>query len=228
MTEAEWLACKAPELMLNSVRETGSSRKFRLFICGCCRHLPDAYLSDEEFESIEYAEKYADGEVTLDCLNRYRSNRPRQFHTNGLNWYTSAIKRLTLCRRKMLFPSALQQASMTAGLRVDAVYGDYRNEHREARRAAKLAELQLVAGIARDIFGNPFRPVAFDAAWRTSTAAALAKQMYESRDFGAMPILADALQDAGCTSDDILDHCRDPKQTHVRGCWVVDLVLGKE
>jgi hypothetical protein len=81
--------------------------------------------------------------------------------------------------------------------------------------------------IIRDIFGNPFRPVAFDAAWRTDTAVSLAKGMYESRDFGAMPILADALQDAGCDSDDMLNHCRDPKQTHVRGCWVVDLVLGK-
>jgi hypothetical protein len=79
----------------------------------------------------------------------------------------------------------------------------------------------------RDASGNPFRPAAFDAAWRTQAAVALARQMYESRDFGAMPILADALQDAGCTSDDILDHCRGPGP-HVRGCWVVDLVLGKE
>jgi hypothetical protein len=52
--------------------------------------------------------------------------------------------------------------------------------------------------------------------------------MYESRKFGAMPILADALQDAGCDSEDILHHCRDNDQLHVRGCWVVDLVLGKE
>ena len=64
--------------------------------------------------------------------------------------------------------------------------------------------------LIRDIFGNPFRPVAFDPAWRTSTAVALAKQMYESRDFGAMPILADALEDAGCDNDDVLTHCRDP------------------
>ena len=81
--------------------------------------------------------------------------------------------------------------------------------------------------LTRDVFGNPFRPVTFSPAWRTSTAVALAQQMYESRDFGAMPILADALQDAGCTSDDVLSHCRDAKQTHVRGCWVVDLVLGR-
>jgi len=77
----------------------------------------------------------------------------------------------------------------------------------------------------RDIFGNPFRPVAFDPAWRTSTAVALARQMYESREFGAMPILADALQDAGCEDEAILNHCRDASQPHVRGCWVCDLVL---
>jgi hypothetical protein len=81
--------------------------------------------------------------------------------------------------------------------------------------------------LARDIFGNPFRPVVFNPEWRTSTAAALAKGMYATRDFAAMPILADALQDAGCDSEDVLNHCRDPKQVHVRGCWVVDLVLGK-
>ncbi|MBY0459802.1 MAG: hypothetical protein K2V38_20990 [Gemmataceae bacterium] len=56
---------------------------------------------------------------------------------------------------------------------------------------------------------------------------ALAAQMYESRDFGAMPILADALQDAGCDSDDIIDHCRNEQQVHARGCWVLDGLLGK-
>ena len=68
--------------------------------------------------------------------------------------------------------------------------------------------------------------VEFEPAWRTSTVLALARQMYDTRDFAAMPILADALQDAGCDSDDILAHCREPG-THVRGCWAVDLVLGK-
>jgi hypothetical protein len=56
----------------------------------------------------------------------------------------------------------------------------------------------------------------------------LARQMYESRDFSAMPILADAFQDAGCDNDDILNYCRETAQVHVRGCWVVDFVLGKE
>ncbi|AWM42429.1 hypothetical protein C1280_28505 [Gemmata obscuriglobus] len=71
-------------------------------------------------------------------------------------------------------------------------------------------------------------PSPLDAAYRTDTVLALAAQMYESRDFSAMPILADALQDAGCDNADVLDHCRDPEGAHARGCWVVDLVLGKE
>jgi hypothetical protein len=83
------------------------------------------------------------------------------------------------------------------------------------------------ADFLRDIFGNPFRPVSFSPEWRTSTALALASQMYESRDFSAMPILADALQDAVCDDEDILAHCRS-EGAHVRGCWVVDLVLGME
>jgi hypothetical protein len=82
--------------------------------------------------------------------------------------------------------------------------------------------------VIHDLFGNPLRRVTFDPAWRTDTAVSLARQMYESRDFFLMPILADALQDAGCEHGDILDHCRDPNGTHVRGCWVVDLVLGKQ
>ncbi|MBN9122540.1 MAG: hypothetical protein J0I06_25905 [Planctomycetes bacterium] len=79
----------------------------------------------------------------------------------------------------------------------------------------------------RELFGNPFRPVPFAPEWRTDTVLALARQMYGARDFSAMPILADALQDAGCDNDDVLRHCRD-KALHVRGCWVVDLVLGKD
>ena len=85
---------------------------------------------------------------------------------------------------------------------------------------------QRIQVLLRDIVGNPLRSVSFSPDWRTDTVRALARQMYELREFSAMPILADALQDAGCDSDDILDHCRDPNQPHVRGCWVVGLVLG--
>jgi hypothetical protein len=88
------------------------------------------------------------------------------------------------------------------------------------------AEERYQAGIAFDLFHLRRLAVHVDPAWRTSTAVTLAVHIYETRDFSVMPILADALQDAGCDSDDILGHCRGPGP-HVRGCWVVDLVLGK-
>ena len=92
---------------------------------------------------------------------------------------------------------------------------------------AKQAHEKLLCGLIRDIFGNPYRSVAFDPAWRTETATGLALKMYDEKQFAAMPILADALQEAGCEQPEILAHCREPG-THVRGCWVIDLVLGKE
>jgi hypothetical protein len=79
----------------------------------------------------------------------------------------------------------------------------------------------------REVFGNPFRPVACAPAWLTSDVLALARGIYEEKAFDRMPILADALQDAGCDSDDVLNHLRDATATHVRGCWALDLVLGK-
>jgi hypothetical protein len=78
-----------------------------------------------------------------------------------------------------------------------------------------------------DVFGNPFRPVAVDPAWRTPDVITLAEGIYADRASDRMPILADALQDAGCDNEDVLSHCRGGGP-HVRGCWVVDLVLGKE
>ncbi len=79
----------------------------------------------------------------------------------------------------------------------------------------------------RDVFGNPFRPVVADPAWLTPTTVAIATAIYADRAFDRMPILADALEEAGCVNADVLLHCRGGGP-HVRGCWVVDLLLGKE
>ncbi len=80
------------------------------------------------------------------------------------------------------------------------------------------------ARLLREVCGNPYRFIPFEVAWRTSDAVAIARHMYDSREFSAMPILADALQEAGCNSAAVLDHCR-KQGKHVRGCWVVDRVL---
>jgi hypothetical protein len=97
-------------------------------------------------------------------------------------------------------------------------------------RGLRLAREHLAGefrALVWEVTGNPFASVEFDPAWRTSTATAIANQIYTSRDFSAMPILADALQDAGCDRDDVLNHCRDESAPHVRGCWALDHVLNR-
>jgi hypothetical protein len=88
----------------------------------------------------------------------------------------------------------------------------------------------LASTLLRDIFGPlPFREVCIHPAWLTwqgGLAVSMARWMYDSRDFTDMPVLTDALEEAGCSDPDILRHCREPGE-HVRGCWVVDLLLGK-
>ncbi|HEV3436705.1 MAG TPA: hypothetical protein VG122_05060, partial [Gemmata sp.] len=83
------------------------------------------------------------------------------------------------------------------------------------------------ARLARCVFGNPFRPITINSSWLTSTVLALANGIYEEKAFDRMPILADALQDAGCDNENILNHCRQPGD-HIRGCWAIDLLLAKQ
>jgi hypothetical protein len=80
--------------------------------------------------------------------------------------------------------------------------------------------------LLRCVFGNPFRPLTVHPMWQSATVGSLAQAIYDDRAFDRLPILAGALEDAGCDNADILNHCRQPG-VHVRGCWVVDLVLGK-
>jgi hypothetical protein len=98
---------------------------------------------------------------------------------------------------------------------------------RLAIRPGRRDRVQQGEFLLRECFGNPFRPVSIAPAWRTSDVMLLAGGIYDEKAFDRMPILADALQDAGCNSDEMLNHCRAPGE-HVRGCWVLDAVLGKE
>ena len=88
----------------------------------------------------------------------------------------------------------------------------------------------MQAALLRDIIGDPFRPISLDPAWLTwhdGLLVSMARRMYDSRDFSDMPVLADALEEAGCANADILEHLRGPG-SHVRGCWVVDALLARE
>jgi hypothetical protein len=90
---------------------------------------------------------------------------------------------------------------------------------------ARKAERAAQAGLVRCVFGNPFRAVP-PAPWITNATVSIAQDIYDRRDFAALPMLADLLQKGGCPERAVLDHCRQPDE-HVRGCWVVDLILGK-
>jgi hypothetical protein len=125
---------------------------------------------------------------------------------------------------------AVRQAVRAAGLATFNPGGQYYPDtaaYDDACERARRDELLAQTAVLRDIWGNPFRPAAFDPSWRTSTAVAVAEPIDAERAFDRLPILADALQDAGCDDEQLLGHCRGPGP-HVRGCWVVDLVLGRE
>lgn len=231
MTEAEWLTGGDLVAMLEFVRPRTTNRKQRLFACACCRLIVRGGRPGEAAErAAQLGERCAD-EGGLD----EKANFP-------------ACQELILERSETDDPVDLVLAGLATSCLLEDPLSLFAVEERVSLRE-RLAELPARVGgwlggpgptrhrarermnewcpVAREVFGNPFRPVTFDPAWRTPTATALASQTYESRDFSAMPILADALQDAGCDSDDVLSHCRGPG-SHVRGCWVVDLVLGKE
>ncbi len=227
MTAREWLKEQAhPQGMVWSFQGTSVTRtkigrrKLRLFGCGCCRcfwdHLPD----DEHRRAVEVAELFADGHATKQQLAAVRTTAESlntdSYHRAAGYGEHEATAASIVCGLTHASPFEAAFHMTCYGLPLAGYCGDGKTANR------------LICDLLRDIFGNPFRPVAFASTWRTDTAVALARMMYEAREFSAMPILADALQDAGCDSDDILNHCREPKQVHVRGCWVVDLVLGKE
>jgi hypothetical protein len=180
-------------------------------------------LSDERSQTtLATAELYADGEVDkADLQNAKVSARVAANKLSRLGGDRPNVRSAVAWSAEATLAHAISAASITAALRASGALelAGVRSRDQEERE-------QLV--LLRDIFGNPFRPVTFDPAWHTDTAVAIASGMYDSRDFSAMPILADALQDAGCENDDILNHCREANGIHVRGCWVVDLVLGKE
>jgi hypothetical protein len=238
MTEAEWLSCTDPSALIEYLRGRSADRKIRLFAVACCRrieHLLPQITARERVpdgqRAVAVAERYADGMATPEeLLDAYwgaekvtvEGERPFQEvafrDANGLfDVHMAAFNELrdyADARFEKYRPSPDEPAQFTP-------------ESAAQWERLGVQESCAQASLLRDIFGNPFRSIACAPQWRTDTAIALARTMYESRDFSAMPILADALQDGGCDSAEVLDHCRGPGP-HVRGCWVVDLVLGKE
>jgi hypothetical protein len=216
MTEAEWFNDVSADLhqmwlWLEDHRRAVSigkrRRKARLFACACCRRIWK-WLSYQDRTAIELVERCADGFANQAQLNAV-----------GL-------------RSRPVDAAITIQPEMAAIHACGLVFVQHAKQsdvNQLSRTAVSLERKQQVK-LLREIFGNPFRPAAVDASWLSwngRTVPMIAQAIYDERAFERLPILADALEDAGCGDTDILRHCREPGE-HVRGCWVIDLLLGKE
>jgi hypothetical protein len=224
MTEAEWLACADPNPMLEFLRGKASDRKLRLFACACCRRLRGLFPGQVTGRgAIPVAERFADGLVTKAELKAARQK------TSGCE---------VAATRSDAFAAAVETAGAIAdaarwlaidSLAWEAIVAGYATHTPAADRLA--SEQTLVqCGLLRDIFGNAVRPSPRPSpavlAWNDRTVPRLAQAIYSERRWADMPILADALLDAGCEDEALIQHCRSAGP-HVRGCWAVDLILGK-
>jgi hypothetical protein len=208
MTEAEWMACTDPTPMLDFLRGKASKRKFRFFACACWRRAWRLLTNEEDRNAVLVAERFADGLVSAEEL-------PEAFDENGQD-----------ARPYVCYPAAS-----------DAPYHADVASYMCAREFAGSAddweaifatERGRQADLVREVFGLlPSGCLPINATWLSSTVSDLASTIYDERAFDRLPILADALEEAGCTDTEILAHCRS-EGPHVRGCWAVDLILGKE
>jgi hypothetical protein len=216
MTEQAWLECTDPEPMLELLRGKVSDRKLRLFACACGRSYLHRMYSEQDRRILGVMERYTEQDRRiLDVEERYADGQAR-------------IEELI---------AAYEAAGNDPVDASDAAHFDpylnayYNNAHYVDRFGTIPEAVRLMqCALLRDLFGNPFRSAQINTAWLSwndGTVPKIAQAIYDERAFDRMPILADALEEAGCTNTDILNHCRQPGE-HVRGCWVVDLLLGKE
>ena len=228
MSEVNWQNGIHPTAMLLAVRDRVCQRKVLLFNSACCRRvwsrlgpLDRAFVEQIE-TAIDTPEEVRELEAGLD------SERVASLAMAGLSDHTVSdeiASRLT--SQTALCLSVVGDRGWGIGLLAFAAAQLVANTEPEGgQRVAQEHEGMEQMRLLRCIFGNPFRSTIFTPEWKTSTVVSLAAAIYGERAFDRLPILADALEEAGCDDASMLDHCRG-NSLHVRGCWVIDLVLGK-
>jgi hypothetical protein len=227
MTEQEWLACTDPQRMLEFLKGKTSDRKLRLFACGCCRLIWDSLTADRIRRGIEMAEQYGDGQIADPDLERaYSLARQSAFR------YQEIVTRSRLMNRD----STLQERRLLFATEVAYVHKPFLVGRLSWIRHDERLH-SLGPDLLRCIYGlTPFRRHTLDPhclSWSDELVVRLAQSAYEERHLPAgildnrrLTVLADALEEAGCTDAEILSHLR-RSGPHVRGCWPVDLLLGK-
>jgi hypothetical protein len=224
MTESEWLnEAGRPQWMADHLGDCGiprtkaGRRKFRLFACGCCRVAWDRLPDDRLRDAVRTAERFADGLATKEELAAARTAVAGLTYDSGPFGDSPAGVRVAID----MAVAATDPRAYSAAFAMTATEVPLAGRMRAAAAEAYLCRL------FRCVFGNPFRPVVVERTWRSTAVVGLARGIYDDPAFDRLPILADALEDAGCDDADLLAHCRG-EGPHVRGCFVVDLVLGKE
>lgn len=220
MIEQQWLAkTRNAQHMVHTLGELRyprtkvGRRKLRLFACGCCRMVWHM-LSDERLRAaVEVAEQFADGQVEKATLDRTYERLQREINFAD---YERVLDRHAV---SMAFESCHEAAYVAA-------YSVTTLSPNPLVPSATPNDDRVLCDLLRCVFGNPFQKPAFPKTWRTETVVALATGVYQKRAFDRLPILADALEEAGCNDRAMLTHLRDPGP-HCRGCWVLDLALGK-
>lgn len=244
MTEDEWFGCTDVSDLLLQVRGersrrcvacTTSERKLRLFACACCRHIWRLLIDPRSRAAVLFGERIADGEATKSeraaalRLAHDASSDIDAAHWNG-DWDSLKVPSLPAASAAYL---TLVEGD-TQFDRHTPYLPDADQVALDCKRAIGLAggpaavQAENVAQVAmfHDIMGNPFRPVHVGRSSLTEEVIQLALSIDSERRFDRLPGLAEALERAGCKNREILDHCR-KRGPHVRGCWVVDLLLGK-
>jgi hypothetical protein len=211
--------------MLSYLQDRAGERKRRLFLAALCRRYWHLLDDPRSRRAVEASEEYADAQIGISELEAALAaagpSEDRSYTANWARWLGGDMQ--TAYHRAI----AAHAAWSAAG---GYIYAGESFQHAVSSERER-QQFHLAHGpLLREVFGNPFRPSRIDAdwlQWNGSTVVALARSSYEQAQFDAMPILADALEEAGCTEKDILRHCRQQGQ-HCRGCWVIDLLLAKE
>jgi hypothetical protein len=245
VTEEEWQNCETPRKLFEwwqYLKADFPPRKRRLLACACCRSIWHGLFSEDSRRAVEIAEQYADGLATRSKLAMAQARADAIAIRDGdglghLRPGTPEHRTVSMAWNAAWAAASAAYIQDRGGMEVCVTYTspldnalNYASQFRDSESKDGKAEQQVQCCIFRDIFGNPFRPVAVESAWlgwNNSTVVKLAKAIHDERAFDRLPVLADALEDAGCTNADLLGHCRVPDR-HVLGCWALDLVLGKE
>ena len=222
MSEQEWLQIEKPIPMLAYVQSSIGDRPLRMFALALYRSYWEYLEGNDSRAIVTFAESMADNDLPKQQLKEMSELASEVYEAYEFNPLCRCIH--FLLRTSMRFENKpFMEYWFGADNASEVLLFEIQDmENLTGHRV----DFSYLCKIIRDIFGNPFRPVTFHTNWRTPTTQSLAQTMYDNRDFSAMPILGDALEEAGCDNDDILRHCQD-KSEHVRGCWVVDLVTDR-